>query len=329
MTLKRRDFITLLCGAASAWPLAARAQQGVPPMIGFLNSQTLGAYAERIAAFQRGLKEGGFVDGANLTVEYRFAEGHEDRLPALAADLVRRGVKAIAGVDSTAGVLAAKAATASIPIVFAIGGDPVKNRLVDSLNHPGGNVTGVTSMGNELGPKRLGLLHDLLPNVTTIAALINPSNPNSGADAQILENAALSLGLTLKVLPARDEREIDTFFATLVREHIPAFLTTPDSLFVARRQQIVTLAAYHAIPAIYEARNYVDAGGLISYAAPPLEGYRQAGIYVSRILKGEKPGELPILQSTRFQLVINLKTAKALGLTVPPTLLAIADDVIE
>jgi putative tryptophan/tyrosine transport system substrate-binding protein len=326
--MRRREFITGL-GAAATWPLAARAQQGAPPVIGILNSQTLGSYAERLAAFHRGLKEGGFVEGANLAVEYRFAEGHEDRLPALAADLVRRRVKVIAGVDSTAGVLAAKAATVSIPIVFAIGGDPVRNRLVDSLNHPGGNVTGVSGMSNELGPKRLGLLRDLLPNAATIAALFNPSNPNSGADTKILENAALSLGLTLKVLPARNEREIDTFFASLVHERIPAFLTTPDSLFIGRREQIVALAAYHAIPAIYESRSYVDAGGLVSYATQSLENYRQVGIYVSRILKGEKPSGLPVQQPTKFELIINLKTAKALGLTVPPTLLAIADEVIE
>jgi putative ABC transport system substrate-binding protein len=327
--MRRRQFITLLGGAAATWPFAARAQQGVPPVIGILNSQTLGSYAERLATFHRGLKEGGFVEGANLAVEYRFAEGHEDRLPALAADLVRRRVKVIAGVDSTAGVLAAKAATVSIPIVFAIGGDPVRNHLVDSLNHPGGNVTGVSSMSNELGPKRLGLLHDLLPNAATIAALFNPSNPNSSADVKILENAALSLGLTLKVLPARNEREIDTFFATLVRERIPAFLTTPDSLFIGRREQIVALAAYHAIPAIYEARGYVDAGGLVSYATQSLENYRQVGIYVSRVLKGEKPADLPVQQSTKFEVVINLKTAKVLGLTVPPGVLAIADEVIE
>jgi putative ABC transport system substrate-binding protein len=327
VSIKRRDFIILVGGAAAAWPFAARGQQ--PPVIGILNSQTLGPYAERLAAFHRGLKEGGFVEGASLAVEYRFAEGQEERLPALAADLVRHRVQVIAGLDSTAAVLAAKAATTTIPIIFSIGGDPVRTRLVDSLNHPGGNVTGVSGMSNELGPKRLGLLHDLVPNASTIAALVNPANPNARADAKILQDAASSVGVTIKALPARNEREIDAFFATLLRDRIPAFLTTPDSLFVARRQQIVALAAFHAIPAIYESRSYVDTGGLISYAAQSLENYRQEGIYVSRILKGEKPGDLPILQPTKFELVINLKTAKALGLTVPPTMLTLADEVIE
>jgi len=328
--MRRREFITLIgCGVAAARPLLARAQQPASPVIGILNSQTLGTYAERMAALHRGLKEGGFVEGANLAVEYRWAEGHDDRLPALATDLLHRRVKVITGLDSTAAVLAAKAATATIPIVFAIGGDPVRNRLVDSLNHPGGNITGFSSMGNELGAKRLGLLHDLVPQASTVAALVNPANPNAESDVKGLQDAAGSLGLTLKVFPVRNDIEIDAFFAAVASERIAAFLTAPDSLFLGRSQQIVALAAHHSIPGIYESRNYVDAGGLISYAADGADGWRQAGIYVSRVLKGEKAGDLPVIQPTRFALVINLRTAKALGLTVPPNLLALADEVIE
>ncbi len=327
--MKRRDLITLLVGAAAAWPLTARAQQPAMPVIGFLNSQAAGTYAEQLAAFHRGLKEGGYVEGANLAVEYRWAEGHDDRLPELAADLARRQVKLITGVNSTATVRAAKAATATIPIVFDIGGEPVINRLVPSLNRPSGNVTGVSAMNNELGPKRLGLLHDLLPNASNMAVLVNPENPNAESDANALQAAASPIGLTMNVLPARNEREIDAFFATLVRQHVAGFLTTPDPLLTSHLQQIVVLANYHKIPAIYVSRFYTDSGGLISYAADLLDMWRQAGVYVSRILKGEKAADLPILQPTKFQLVINLKTAKALGLDIPPKLLAIADEVIE
>jgi putative ABC transport system substrate-binding protein len=324
--LKRREFITLIGGAA-AWPLAARAQQ--PAEIGVLISQTLGPYAGRMAAFHRGLKKGGFVEGANLAVEYRWAEGHDERLPTLAADLVRRAVKVITGLDSTAGVLAAKAATATTPIVFVIGGDPVQNRLVASLGHPGGNVTGVTGMSNELNSKRLGLLRDLLPNASLFAVLINPPNPNAESDAKGLQDAAASMGLTIKVFKVSSDREIDAFFAALVRERIPAFLLTPDPLFLARREQIIALAAYNTIPAMYLGREFADAGGLISYGADIPDLWRQEGLYVSRILKGEKPADLPVQQPTKFELVINLKTAKALGLTIPSGLLAIADEVIE
>jgi putative ABC transport system substrate-binding protein len=282
-----------------------------------------------VASFHRGLKEGGFVEGNNLAVEYRWGESHDDRLPALAADLVRRKVKVIAGLDSTAAALAAKAATTTIPIVFIIGGDPVSNRLVESLGHPGGNVTGVSSMNNALGAKRLGLLHDLLPRASTVAVLINPINPNAERDVKALQSAAASIGMTIKVFSARDEREIDAFFANLVREHVPAFITSPDSLFNARREQIAALATYNAIAGMSVDRNYVDAGWLVSYGSNGLDDWRQAGAYVSRVLKGEKPGDLPILQPTKFLLAINLKTAKAIGLTVPPDVLSIADEVIE
>ena len=327
--MKRRDFVTLLGGAAAAWPIAAHPQQPAMPVIGILNSQTLSAYADRMLAFHRGLKEGGYVEGTNLVIEYRSAEGHDDRLPALAADLVRRQVKLIAGVNSTAGVLAAKDATTTIPIVFNIGGEPVRNGLVASFNHPGGNVTGVSFMANELGPKRLSILHDLLPNAVSFFVLINPENPNSESDAKDLRDAARLMGLTVNVLMARNEREIDAFFATLARQRPTAFLTQSDPLFTARREQILVLAAYHMIPAVYDTRSNADAGGLMSYAPDVYDGWRQAGVYVTRILKGEKPADLPIIQPTKFELVINLKAAKALGLTVPPDLLAIADEVIE
>ena len=327
--IRRRAFITLLGGAAAGWPLAARAQQPGLPVIGFLNSQPLGPFAERLARFHRGLKEGGFVEGANLAVEYRWADSHEDRLPALAADLVGRKVKVIAGLDSTQAVLAAKAATTTIPIVFQIGGDPVRNRLVENLGHPGGNVTGVSGMSNALGPKRLGLLHDLLPKAAAVAVLINPSNPNAEPDVKALQDAAVSLGMTIKVLPVRNEREIDAFFATLAREHIPAFITSPATLFTARREQIAALATYNGIAGISPARDDVDAGLLVSYGSDTVDNWRPAGVYVSRILKGEKPGDLPILQPTKFQLVINLRTAKALGLEVSQDVLSIADEVIQ
>jgi putative ABC transport system substrate-binding protein len=325
--MNRREMVALLGGAAML-PAAARAQS--MPVIGFLNSQTPDAYAERIPAFHRGLKEAGFVEGGNLAVEYRWAEGHDDRFPALAADLVRRQVRAIAGLNSTAAVLAAEAATTSIPIVFIIGGDPVKNRLVASFNHPGGNVTGVSSMINELGPKRLGLLRDLLPNASVVAALVNPTNPNAQSDAQDLQDAARSMGLSVKVLLASNEREIDDAFAALVQQRPAAFLTTADPLFnAARLQQIVVLAAYHKIPAIYDVRGYTDAGGLMSYAPNVLDMWRQGGIYVGRILKGEKPADLPVIQPTKFELVINLKAAKEIGLTIPESFLLRADEVIE
>jgi putative ABC transport system substrate-binding protein len=326
--MRRREFIAGL-GSAATWPVAAQAQQPAVPVIGFLISQTLGPFAERLARFHRGLKEGGFVEGANLAVEYRFADGHYDRLPALASDLVRRKVKVIAGLDSTQAVLAAKAASTTIPIVFSIGGDPVSNRLVESLGHPGGNVTGVSGMANDLGPKRLGLLHDLLPNASTVAVLINPMNPNAEPDVKALQDAAASLGMTIKALSARNEREIDAFFATLAREHIPAFITSPDPLFGARREQIAALATYNAIASMSPGRDDVDAGWLVSYGSDSIDRWRLAGVYVSRILKGEKPADLPVMQPTKLELVINLKTAEALGLTVPETLLATADEVIQ
>jgi ABC-type uncharacterized transport system substrate-binding protein len=326
--MRRREFITLLGGAA-VWPVVARAQQRQMPVIGFLGSASPDSYPDRVRWFRQGLSETGFVEGRDVAIEFRFAELQNDRLPALAADLVRRQVKVIAGVDSTEGVRVAKAATTTIPIVFSIGGDPVKNGLVASLNRPGGNVTGVSLLANDLGPKRLGLLRDLLPNAGLIAALVNPTNPNTESDAKDLLAAAQSIGMTLEVLHASNEREIDAFFATLVQRRASAFLTVADSLFSSRRQQVVVLAAFHKIPAMYYDRVFTEAGGLMSYAPNGADMHRQAGIYTGRILKGEKPADLPVMLPTRFELVLNLKTAKALGLDVPDKVLALADEVIE
>jgi putative tryptophan/tyrosine transport system substrate-binding protein len=327
--IERRKFLATLGGAAAAWPLAARAQQSATPVIGFLDSRSPGMAANNLPAFRQGLAQTGFVEGRNVGIEYRFAELQNDRLPALAADLVRRQVAVIAGVTTTQGALVAKAATTTIPIVFAIGGDPVKNGLVASLNRPGGNVTGVSYLTNELGAKRLGLLRDLLSNAGMIAALVNPTNPNAESDAKDLLAAAQSMGMTLNVLHVSSERDIDGLFATLVQRRASAFLTVSDPLFTTHRRQIVVLAADHKIPAIYHVRDITAAGGLMSYAPNIYDVFRQAGVYTGRILKGEKPADLPVVQPTKFEFVINLKTAKALGLEIPPKLLAIADEVIE
>jgi putative ABC transport system substrate-binding protein len=324
--MKRRDFIALLGGAA-VWPLAAGAQQA-RPVIGFLIDGTLDGWQDDLAEFRRGLAETGYVEDRNVAIEYRASEGQNDKLPALAADLVHRQVSVIAGMGSTVAVRAAKAATATIPIVFGIGGDPVKLGLVASLNRPGGNVTGVSNMGNELGPKRLSLLRELLPNAARIAALVNPSNPNAESDGDDLLSAGRSLGLTIDVVHVSNERDIDRFFATLAQRQASAFILTADPLFGRRVRQIVAMAADHAIPAMYIRRLFTNAGGLMSYGRGSAM-FRQVGVYTGQILKGAKPADLPIVRPTKFELVINLKTAKALGLTVPPTLLAIADEVIE
>jgi putative ABC transport system substrate-binding protein len=326
--MKRREFITLLGGAAAAWPIAAHAQQPAMPMIGFIIDGTVDATCrDLLAAFRRGLAETGYVEGRNVAIEYRASEGQNDKLPALAAELVRRQVSVIAGMSSTVAVRAAKAATATIPIVFYIGGDPVKLGLVASFNRPGGNVTGVSFMSNELGPKRLGLLRQLLPNAARIAALVNPSNPNAESDADDLLAAGRSLGLTIDVVHVSNERDIDRFFATLVQRQASAFILAPDPLFGT--QQIVALAADHAIPAMYHNRLFTDAGGLMSYGTDYADVVRQAGVYTGQVRKGAKPADLPIVRPTKFELVINLKTAKALGLEVPTNLLLLADEVIE
>jgi putative tryptophan/tyrosine transport system substrate-binding protein len=328
--MKRREFIAGL-GSAAAWPVAVRAQQAALPVIGYLNDGiTLDAAREYIAAFRQGLAEIGYVEGRNVAIEYRATDGQIDRLPALAADLVSRRVAVIAGLNTTLAVRAAKNATATIPIVFAIGGDPVKLGLVASFSRPGGNVTGVSGVNNELGPKRLALLHDLLPNATTMAALVNPTNPNVQSDADELLAAARSLGLNLIVFQTSNERDIDRFFATLVTQRVSAFMLTADPLFGGnRRDQLIVGAASHAIPAMFFSRLYPVAGGLMSYGTNLADVYRQVGLYTGQVLKGTKPADLPVIQSTKFEFVINLKTAKALGLTIPPNLLAIADEVIE
>jgi putative ABC transport system substrate-binding protein len=327
--VKRRDFITLVGGAAAAWPLAARAQQPAVPVVGFLSGRSPGEAASAVDAFRQGLGEFGYIEGQNVTIEYRWAEGHYDRLPALAAELVARQVAVIAATGGEASGLAAKAATATIPIVFTMGGDPVELGLVVSLNKPGGNVTGVTFIVGDIATKRLGLLRQLVPNATTIAMLVNPNYPATSAEVRDVQAAARTIGLEIDLLPASTSREIDAALATFVRKRPDALFVGGDPFLLGQRDQIASLAAHHAVPTTYPQREYVDAGGLMSYGTSVPKGYRQAGLYAGRILRGTKPAELPVLQPTNLELAINLKTAKALGLDVPPTLLAIADEVIE
>jgi putative tryptophan/tyrosine transport system substrate-binding protein len=326
--MKRREFITLLGGTAATWPLVARAQQPGMPVIGFLNSVSPAPFARMVAGFQQGLREAGYVEGQNVAVEYRWAEGQNDRLPVLAADLVGRQVAVIAATGGPAPVLAAKAATSSIPIVFVSGADPVKAGLVASLNRPGGNISGVSPLLSALGSKRLELLHLLVPKAAVIGVLVNP---NYDADAQVrdVQTAADTIGVQVKVLPATSIEEIDKAFATASQQVVAALFVANDPYLDSQRDQIIALAARAAIPAMYYTRSYTAAGGLISYGANVAEAYRQAGIYTGKILKGAKPAELPVLQPTNFKLIINRKTANALGLEVPAQLLALADEVIE
>jgi putative ABC transport system substrate-binding protein len=325
--IRRREFIALI-GAATAWPLAARAQQELP-VVGFLHSGLAASNSPQAAAFRQGLAETGFVEARNLKIEYRFAELQNDRLPALVADLISRRVAVIAGVNSTEAVRIAMAATSTIPIVFSIGGDPVKMGLVASFNRPGGNVTGTTGLSNEMTPKRLELLRDLIPDLSLVAALVNPDNPNAKSDAEDLLAAAPPLGLKVEVLEARNERDIDAFFRELVQRKASAFISASDPLFSNRRQQIIALATYHRIPAVLTSRDDVVAGALMSYGDDLANRWQQAGVYTGRILKGEKPADLPIMQPTKFALVINLKTAKAIGLKVSEAVLLRANEIIE
>jgi len=322
--MKRRDFIGLIGGAVVAWPRAARAQQSLP-VIGFLHQGSLPPPA-LTAIFRKGLVEAGVVDGQSIRIEQRAADGQYDRLPALAADLVSRQVTVIAA-DFLPAALAAKAATQTIPIVFLSGSDPIGSGLVSSINRPTGNVTGIAFMFTRLGAKRLELLRELLPDVTSVAALINPTNPNSGPQLKDLQTAAHALGLQLIRVGASDEREIESVFATLVQNQIGALVVTADGFLISRQDQLVSLAARHAIPTMYPWR--ADVGELIVYGANLPDGFRQCGIYVGKILKGSGPADLPVLQPSTFEFVINLKTAKALGLKVPATLVAIANEVIE
>ena len=327
--MKRREFVRISGVVAAAWLSPARAQQPATPVIGFLNSGSPDGYAQLVAAFRQGLNEIGYVEGQNVAIEFRWAQAQDDRLSALATELVRRPVAVIAGLNSTAAARAAKAATTTIPIVFVIGADPVEVGLVASLNRPGGNLTGVSFLGNMLVPKRLELLRELVPTADTIAFLVNPINPNADADTKNAQAAAHAIGRTLFVLNATSERDLETAFAKLAKQRAHALLVNVDPLFISHRGQIILLAARHAIPTIYDRREFVAAGGLMSYGSSLTDVYRQAGIYTGRILKGTKPVDLPILQPTKFEMVINLKTAKALGVTIPQSILLRADQVIE
>jgi putative tryptophan/tyrosine transport system substrate-binding protein len=325
--MRRREFITLLGGAA-AWPVAAHAQQSVP-VIGYLNGASAAEFPHLLAAFSKGLSETGYVEGRNVTIQYRYADGQYDRLPALAADLVARKVSVVVATAGTPTIRAAKAATSTIPIVFVIGGDPVKFGIVASLSRPGGNITGMTLFGIELATKRLGLLLELVPAATVIGVLANPNNPITEPQLTDLQAAARTLGRQLLVLKASAEDDFAAVSAAINEQHIDALVVAADPFFDDRRAQIVSMAARQAVPACYIRHEFVKEGGLISYGADIPDAFRQAGVYTGRVLKGDKPADLPVMQPSKFELAINLKTAKALGFSVPASLLSRADEVIE
>ena len=324
--IERRKFLATLGGAAAAWPLAARAQQAVP-VIGFVRSTSLADSTRLVTAFRQGLEEAGFVESKNVTIEYRWAENQPDRLPALVADLIRRPAAVIVG--NTPPALAAKAATAAIPIVFVVGGDPIRLGLIASLNRPGGNATGVVFTTTDLTAKRLGLLHELVPKAAVMAALLDPNAPEHETELRDLEAAGRAIGRQILFVKAADERDFAAGFGTIVQAGAGGLLLGSGALLFSRRRQLATLAARHALPAISPTRNFAEAGGLMSYGASFTDAYRRAGHYAGRILKGEKPGDLPVELASKFELVINLATAKGMGLDIPPMLLARADEVIE
>jgi len=329
--IRRRQFISLL-GAAAAWPLAARAQQqqqSAMPVVGFVYAGSSSAVMPLMPSYRRGLSDTGFTEGQNVSIEYRFAESRYDRLPELVADLIRQKATVIVTSGSTPGALAVKAAVSTIPILFSVGDDPVKLGLVDSLNRPGGNATGVNFFSTEVGPKVLGVLRQVLPSATRVGLLVNPKNPGNENFAKDVIPAASAVGVQIDVVKVSDGREIEDGFLTLIQNAVTAFLVAPDSLFFGRRIQLAMLAARHALPSFYSLREHTEAGGLMSYGTNQTDVLRQLGVYTGRILKGTKPADLPVVQSTKFELVINAQTARMLGLTVPPTLLAVADEVIE
>jgi putative tryptophan/tyrosine transport system substrate-binding protein len=328
--IERRKFLATLGGAAAAWPFAVRAQQPAMPVIGFLSNASPDLYSDRLRTFRQGLKEAGYVEGQNVQIEYRWAEGHNDRLPALAAELVHRQVTVIAAAGGTPSAIAAKAATATIPIAFGVAVDPVEVGLVASLSRPGGNLTGVTNLNAEVGPKRLELLHELLLAATSLGVLVDPTSPTlAEAFLRDLQPAADALGVHLHVLHASTESDLETVFPNLVQLRASGLIIGPGSFFAGRGKQLGAVSLRHAMPTVFQYREFVAAGGLMSYGSDETEYYRLVGIYVGRILKGEKPGDLPVQQATKVELIINLKTARALGLTIPLPLVGRADEVIE